>query len=255
VTLPDKTLIESPESEDLLRSEVYENILPSLISKARIFVQKRYKDGIVYIPLEDFIIYLQVNKNIALTVIQNLLYPAVIIPGVRMYPHTNGIIIELEKPVITRTEMTLPSAIESQPSIEKRCDIEALISPPNIPTNADFFVATYKLYTDIDSSCWLDLAKRCIETRSPLIDKFAGYLLQTGALISREELPKLNYPDMYKYIGYVDIFNTTTFQVTLYNPRTQTYRDPTDLEVRQITSGRTEFQRPTQSIYGILMPR
>jgi hypothetical protein len=45
------------------------------------------------------------------------------------------------------------------------------------------------------------------------------------------------------------------FQVTLYDPVKKTYRDPSELEMRQIKSNRVEFKKPTQKTYGILMPR
>ena len=249
---PQCTITKLPTNDTFMRSEMYENILPSLISKVKTLIQKQHKEGIVYISLDDLITHLQVNKNIALTVIQNILYPAIILPQLRIYPHTNGIIIESAIQNVTRTEIKLPSAVEIQQPVEKRCDIDVLLNGIQAQKWSSFREIVH-LYTSIDSLCWSELAKRCIETRSPVIDKFAGYLAETGALITQEELPKV--PSQSKYIGYIDIFNTTTFQGTIYNPRTKTYRDPTDVEIKQIKANRVEFKKPSQGVYGVLMPR
>lgn len=239
------------ESSSVIRTEIYDNILPSIISKIKTHIEKESKSK-VFIQIHDIINYLQLDKDLVLYALQNILYPNIIIPDKYIYVYLDGLLI-IDKPKgITRTEIKLPSLTYTQSVEENVCDIDNLLSPINNPSQ-DFFVATYKLYTDLDSRCWPQLAKRCIETRSPLIDRFAGYLARTGALISKTELPKIVYEG--NYIGYVNIFNTTQLQIALYDPKTKTYRDPTDAEIRQIKTNRTEYQKPTQKIYGILMPR
>jgi hypothetical protein len=247
----------SQEQDILIPSDIYENILPSIISKIKNYLQKellnRSSTSGKYVSLDEIINVLKINKKIALTAIQNILYPNVVLPNIQILPYQDGIILKTELNDVMRTEIKLPSVNEIPSPEQNTCDIDRLLSPQNIPANADFFVATYKLYTDIDSLCWPQLAKRCIETRTPIIDRFADYLAKTGALITKAELPKIIYDG--KYIGYINIFNTTQFQVTLYDPKTKTYRDPTDLEMRQLKATRDEFQKPVQKTYGILMPR
>jgi superfamily II DNA or RNA helicase len=245
----------SEKAKDILiPTDVYENILPSIISKIKNYLQKDVVNKSQnYVAIDDIIKVLNINKKITLTAIQNILYPNVIIPKISIYPYREGIILKPEQSDLTHTEIKLPTISELPSPEQNTCDIDRLLSPQNIPTNADFFVATYKLYSDLDSQCWPQLAKRCIETRTPIIDRFAGYLAKTGALISKAELPKIIYEG--KYVGYVNIFNTTQLQITLYDPKTKAYRDPTDLEMRQITAGRTEFEKSTQKTYGMLMPR
>ena len=237
---------------DIVRTDVYDNILPSIISKIKVYINKQLNDSKIFIQINDIVNYLQLDRKLTLYAIDNILYPNIVIPNKHIYTYLDGLLV-LNKPAdITRTEIKLPSVTTIQTADENTCDIDNLLSPINNPSQ-DFFVATYKLYTDLDSQCWPQLAKRCIETRSPLIDRFAGYLARTGALISKSELPKIVYEG--NYIGYINIFNTTQLQIALYDPKTKTYRDPTDIELRQIKSNRTEFQKPTQKVYGILMPR
>ena len=234
---------------DIIRTDIYDSILPSILSKIRTYIEKQSS---TFIQLNDLINYLQIDRNLALYAIQNIIYPNRLILDKEIYVYLDGLLIINKQQEITRTEIKLPTVTTIQTADDNICDIDNLLSPINIPSQ-DFFVATYKLYTDLDSQCWPQLAKRCIETRSPLIDRFAGYLARTGALISKSELPKIVYEG--NYIGYINIFNTTQLQIALYDPKTKTYRDPTDIELRQIKSNRTEFQKPTQKVYGILMPR
>ena len=237
----------------LLRSDIYENILPTIILKIKTYLEKSVlAKSKTYVSLNEIISHLNINKNIALHALQNIMYPNIIIPTIEIYSHMNGLILVKETDEITRTEIKLPSVTDIQTPEQNICDIDKLISPINNPSQ-DFFVATYKLYTDLDSYCWPQLAKLCVETRSPIIDRFAEYLARTGALILKSELPKITYDG--KYIGYVNIFNTKQFQITLYDPKTKAYRDPSDLEIRQIKSNRIEFQKPVQKTYGMLMPR
>jgi DNA polymerase III delta prime subunit len=237
----------------IIRSDVYQNILPTLISKIINYISKTKAE---YISFEDLQKILQVNKTIAFSTIQYIIYPAHIIPNYRIYPYVHGIRIEKELEKITQTEIKLPSsegALKTK-DVQPECNIDLLLSKANNPSE-DFFVATYKLYTDIDSLCWPILAKRCIETRSPIIDRFAEYLAKTGALVKTNELSRIIYTPGFKYGGYVNIFNTTQFEVIIYDPKAKSYRNATELEIRQIKSGRIEYQKPTKTIYGMLFPR
>jgi hypothetical protein len=255
-------MIKTTDADILYRNDVYQAMIPSFISKIRKFIetkQKIVKESklSVYIPIDEIIEHLQINRIIALNILENILYPTIIIQNYRIYPYTNGeeygILIEPEMDEIVRTEIKLPSSADIQPVEEMKCNINNLLSPLNNPSQ-DFFVATYKLYTDLDSYCWPELAKRCIETRSPIIDRFAEYLERTGALIAKEELPKVSHSTGQKYIGYVNIFNTTALEFVIYDNKSKIYRDPTELEIKQIKDGRIEFEKPKQATYGILLP-
>jgi len=248
-----QSINEDISSSTGLRSDVYQNILPTLILKITNYLDKNKP---TYIPLNELIKILNVSNPIALSTIQHVLYPSLIIPNYRIYPYVNGILIEPEKEYITKTEIKLPlSDIALKPKEEvQECTIEALLSKVNNPSE-DFFVATYKLYTDLDSYCWPYLAKRCIETRTPVIDRFSEYLARTGALIKTAELPRIIYQQGFKYGGYINIFNTNQLEIIIYDPKLKAYRNATELEIRQIKSGRNEYQKPSKTIHGILFPR
>ena len=269
-------IIKTTDTDILYRNDVYQTMIPSYISKIKKYIEtkkklvKKSENGSgfeietftnIYIPIDEIIEHLQINRIIALNILEKILYPAIIIQNHRIYPYTYtngnnkeyGILIEPENDAIVRTEIKLPSSVDVQPVEELKCNIDSLLSPLNNPSQ-DFFVATYKLYTDIDSHCWPELAKKCIETRSPIIDRFADYLGRTGALIAKEELPKVSHVTGQKYIGYVNIFNINTFEVIIYDNKSKIYRDPTELEMKLIKDGRVEFEKPKQSIYGVLIP-
>jgi DNA polymerase III delta prime subunit len=233
-----------------IRSDVYQNMLPTLIAKIINYIEKNKTK---YITIDELMKLLNVNKSIALTTIQHILYPTIAIPNHRIYPYAHGIYIEPEIEEITQTEIKLPLS-DAQIKEPEKCNINALLSKENNPSE-DFFVATYKLYTDLDSYCWPFLAKACIETRTPVIDRFGEYLARTGALIKINEIPKLSYTTAFRYGGYVNIFNTTQFEIIIYDPKSKTYRNATEYEIRQIKSGRKEYEKPAKSIYGILYPR
>jgi len=263
----DNLNIDNTIDDDILyRNDIYYNIIPSYISKIRKYLENNKEK--TYVSIDEIITHLEINKKLAYNIIQQIIYPNSIISDYRIYPYKNinsntnsisnnneyGILIEPELTKITRTEIKLPSGVDKQPIEDIKCNIDNLLSPLNNPSQ-DYFVATYKLYTDLDSYCWPELAKKCIETRSPVIDRFAGYLAKTGALIISEELPKVSHSQGQKYIGYVNIFNTNAFEVMIYDFKMKSYRDATDLEIKQLKGSRTEFEKPKQSVYGILMPK
>jgi superfamily II DNA or RNA helicase len=262
-------IIKTTDVDILYRNDIYQSMIPSFVSKIRKYIETKLKSiketnetskTNLYIPIDEIIDHLEINRIVALNIIETILYPKIIIENYRIYPYKNkngeeyGLLVEPEKEELVRTEIKLPSNTDIQSVEEMKCNIDNLLSPLNNPSQ-DYFVATYKLYTDLDSNCWPELAKRCIETRSPIIDRFAEYLVKTGALIAKEELPKVVHAPGQKYIGYVNIFNTNTFEVLIYNTKSKTYIDPTELELKQLKDGRIVFEKPKEGTYGILMPR
>ena len=241
----------------ILRSDIYANIIPTITSKLTTYLETKGASQ-RYITIDELKGFLNIDNRLALTVIQNIIYPQKILANMTIHPYKNGIIIVPVVNNIIRTEIKLPSSQKTPTqttTTTATCNIDGLLSVANNPSE-DYFVATYKLYTDIDSYCWPFLAKRCIETRNPRIDRFASYLARIGALLSVDEIPKLAYPSGYRYAGYVNIFNTTQFEIIIYDPKIKDYRDGTESEIRTVKGARVEYKKPAQTtIYGMLFPR
>jgi hypothetical protein len=229
--------------------ENVENLIPTIIQKIKRHILPMITTT-SYISTESIVTELQIDKSLVVLALHRMIYPTQVITNYYIYPHNNGIIISPEIKKINKVELKIPSI--EQVEVEETYDLETLLSPTHIPSQ-DYHVATYKLYTDLDSKSWQYIAKKFIETRSPLIDRFGQYLARVGALIRKSEVPAIQYDGA--YVGYVNIFNITDFEISLYNPVLKNYRDPTELELKNIKSNRIEFVKPIKQTYGILMPR
>ena len=111
---------------DIVRTDIYDNILPSIISKIKVYINKQLNNSKTFIQINDIVNYLQLDRKLTLYAIDNILYPNIIIPNKHIYTYLDGLLV-LNKPAdITRTEIKLPSVTTIQTADENTCDIDKI---------------------------------------------------------------------------------------------------------------------------------
>jgi DNA polymerase III delta prime subunit len=141
VIFPTEVSSDDKESDESFHTDIYESILPSIISKIKAYILKNViGKSKSFVSIDEILHLLNVPKKLALYSIDNILFPNVIIPQKRIYSYKDGLILIDEPNEIKRTVIKLPSVTDIQLAEEYVCDIENLISPINNPSQ-DFFVS------------------------------------------------------------------------------------------------------------------
>jgi hypothetical protein len=239
-----------------------------------------------YITIDELVKQLKATDDtLALRVITKSIYPNTLVPGMKLYPHMNGIVIVPEPKPVHATVVNIP---RTKPNQEKP---DAPDDPNNAENNADAcntanildilvastkgidtIVATYIAYTTIDSECWRPFARYLIRSQvdrdgdvngnaSADVEKIATIFgnIHSGALIAAHEIPNVRMPAKFKYIGYVDIFETKDFRVSIMKQTEDgdiSFRDATAAEISSIKKKRVYAEKPgkPQNFVGILEP-
>jgi len=252
--------IESDKKPDSrsMRPEIFENLIKTYVRKLEKYILHAIKSRIYYYKLDELINVLNTNsesKDIAMQTISKIIYPNILIPKYKLLFHRDGIVAIPDINEVVGKRLKIPTAIEDTQVSE--CNVENIIkniySWPGVPTNE--LVGIYRIYTVIDSQCWPFVAKYIIENNNPINEKLGSYLFKTGALISKEELPKLAANDKQKYVGFANIFNTSGLEFSVYDNNLKDYRDINDQEIRLLKSKRFELKKPdNEKLQGIFEP-
>jgi hypothetical protein len=223
-----------------LRKDSYKHFIGTIQNKLKRLVLQSIHLGERYLSFDKIQTYVNFNKQITYTAIEQSVYPNTLIDGYILIPHENGLhIISIEPEKITKLRITYQEHVPKKiDKTSKKCNYNKL----NAIANKQLYHATIALYNWLQPECYEELVKTFIEsTELSKVDEFIANILYTqGALISKNEL-KLK-TDTKKYIGYVNIFNEKKFEPIIYTG--DRYRDLTDREENELIAVRRKVNKP-----------
>jgi|694.fasta_scaffold00446_18 hypothetical protein len=238
-----------------LRKESYKHFTVAIQNKIRRIVLQSIHTGERYVSFDNIYDYVNFNKQITHTAIQQSVYPNILIDGYILIPHEDGLhIINVQPEKITKIRITYEEpVVKKSEQSSKKCNyakLDALMKKNN-------YYATVALYMWLQPQCFEELVKTFIESAElSEVDTFIANILYTqGALIGKHEIRLKT--ETKKYIGYVNIFDDKKFEAIVYTG--DRYRDLTEREENELIANRTRQSKPLdmsqeQVAWGMIVP-
>ena len=248
--------IDKSRSKDFtMREEVILNLIPTLVERFKKYINKNLPK--VYYSIDEISKGLKLNKEMTLYVLKNSIYPNTLIPEYRLIPHNDKIVLIKDKIElfprrlkIESVEVSKQDKEESKKEESDECDIVAIMDNKGIKISNNENLATYLLYTSIDSNCWSSIAKQIIDKQqNSKIAEIGALLWKQGALVKTKDIK--NSTDE-SYIGYIDIFNTASIDMYLKAPD-GSYKEAKK-ELDNLMKNRVKWEN-TKDLYGIMSPQ
>lgn len=218
-----------PNNYSGMRYESISHFIFSIQNRIRKMIINYINEEKWFIPLEEFVNKINIDKEIIYHTIKSILYPFVLIDGYILVTHNNGIhIIKIINEKEEYIKLINDKPIEKKQFKCSYKEISKILSKP-------IDEASVALYLSLDKTCLIEIVKNIIETKD-ILDEQSNFIAKCleyqGVLITNNEISG-NVDS--KYIGYVNIYNDK-FEPILYT--NGKYRDLTDKEINQLISNR-----------------
>jgi hypothetical protein len=132
--------------------------------------------------------------------------------------------------------------------------VDVIISKRAVDDNVD---GIYNAYVSIDSSCWKTFAGNMVKKDALTANeaRVIEYFVKTGAIVTKHDIPEFGSGGK-TYIGFVDIFNDSKFDVYMYDIRARKFRDASKDEIEKIQTNRVHTPKPknVSTLWGMLYP-
>jgi DNA polymerase III delta prime subunit len=233
-----------------MRIEVMENLMPTLLQRIEKYIQKNLEKS-SYFSIDELIAAIRSDEQVATEAIHRSLHPHILIPGYKILPHLSGIVVIpniIKQQVIS---IKLPEIINEKDAEEyekNKADDLDFILKSIVTTNK--YISILSAYGAVNSTTYPEVAKKLIE--DDVYEDVRNIFIETGALITKSEIPRMPGG---RCIGFVNIFNTSNFEVILYDSVKKIYRPASDQEIQQIKRHRDEIAKPDgKRLFAILEP-
>jgi superfamily II DNA or RNA helicase len=232
------------------RKDIHSHFIISLQKQLRKLVLQSIENEKWYISMTDIKKILGFDEKLIYRAIQDSLHPNSIVFGYMLVMYKKG--IHISKIISEKTKkIKLVAKNTKSILIVKKYNKNKLdnISKMNIDN------ATIELYRSFTSDTFDDLIKSIIEGN--LNNSFiAECLYKQGVLIKQNDVHRVNTLSENKYIGYVNIFNTS-FEPLLYE--NSKYRDLTERELSTLKKNRIHIKKPNDMLkedksWGMILP-
>ena len=197
---------------DGYNSEAYKHLLKRTQNSLKGLLSEYIKNGIFYIVYDDIKKKLDIDEDLLLYTIRKSIYPFIIINDYYIIIHKDGIkIIKNVSRKINKLSIIFTSEekIVKEFSDTKSPNIENVIKNIVIDTK-NKNSTTISMYLNLDNKQFISLIQLILTNKSSddRIIFLEKCLYDQGVLIRKEEIPSYKKNDN-KYIGYINIYDTT----------------------------------------------
>ena len=240
---------------DGYNSEAYKHLLKRTQNSLKGLLSEYVKNGVFYIVYDDIKRKLDIDEDLLLYTIRKSIYPFIIINDYYIIIHKDGIkIIKNVSKKINKLSIifTGEDKIVKAISDTKSENIENVIKNIDIDTK-NKNSTTISMYLNLDNNQFLALIQLILTNKSSddRIIFLENCLYDQGVLIKKEEIPSYKKNDN-KYIGYINIYDTTNKDNNIDNLDINLHVKDTDVFNMDITKReRDEFAKMRKIPYNL----
>lgn len=244
-----------------MRTEVFASLIPTAQRRMERYIRSLLGSRL-YFHAEELVAATRMRPDVAYAAIKQSVYPNAWINGHDCYLHMDGIALVPRKPLASQVQVALPQEIATKATTSDRpsngaCDAAAILR--SIPPSTDPHISVLLFYMFVDSKCWPEVARYLLQNHDdPFVGTYTSLLARTGALIRRNELPRLAVSAASgPFLGYADIFQKDRLVIYIVDASAKDgFRMGSDAEVRALQAQRHVWERPSNAsdLYGVLEP-
>lgn len=241
-----KCSLPSTKDNITMRSETVAELVPTGLQRLRKYLRLK-RDTVARYTREELIDAVRYPSKIANLVLQAACNQDALFTGYHMYPHRNGFVLRGPQTVAKPSKIRVYTEPEVQNVATKQQGYESVLSAISIDNPS---VATIQIYQFLDSETWPEFAKRIIEAGGRIAPQVQGHvnlLMKEGAFVLSKELPKHKTIGKSEIIGFIDIYDTKTTHIILWDADRKMYRDATAAELSAVLGGRIKVEKPNAS--------
>lgn len=226
-----------------MRSETVAELIPTGLQRLRKYMRGKRDTNVRY-TREELFEAVRYPTKIAKLVLKAACQPDALFTGYHLFPHRSGYVLQrpqnITKPAKVRV-FTEPEVVNVAAKNNEYDEVLSSISLDNLG------VATIQIYQSLDSETWPAFAKRVIEYGGNIPTKIKGHvniLVKEGAFVTTNDLPTHKTIGKSEIIGYVDMYDTKTMHIILWDVDRKMYRDATSTEMTTILGKRIKVEKP-----------